>query len=254
MDAAEPMEVVGVVTAPVVSLLVVTPGNVLGTERRFQKDLTIRDLKDKLVLVSGASVETMRLSLRSRDGSKLVAALDDDKKILGSYPVENGLFLDIVDPTITVDEFNDVSKVEKFEISKDEYEKREDSVAAFKRRNKLGRFGEADPAAAKAAEEEAAQKAAAEERLAAGMVVGNRCQVAVPKAPVRRGMVAFNGTTHFKPGIWIGIKYDEPVGKNDGSVDGHRYFDCPPKYGGFVKPVSVTVGDFPEEDFSDDEI
>ena len=53
MDASEPMEVVGVSTAPVVSLLVVTPGNVMGTERRFQKNLTIRDLKDKLVLISG---------------------------------------------------------------------------------------------------------------------------------------------------------------------------------------------------------
>ena len=49
----EPMEVVGVVTSPVVSLLVLTPGSVLETERRFQKDMTIRDLKDKLVLVSG---------------------------------------------------------------------------------------------------------------------------------------------------------------------------------------------------------
>lgn len=254
MDASEPMEVVGVSTAPVVSLLVVTPGNVLGTERRFQKDLTIRDLKDKLVLVSGASVETMQLSLRSRDGTKLITALDDDKKLLGSYPVENGLYLDIVDPNVRIDELTDVSKVEKFEISKDDYEKREDSVAAFKRRNKLGRFSDADPAAAKAAEEEAARRAAEEERLASDMTVGSRCQVAVPKAPVRRGMIAFNGTTHFKPGIWIGIKYDEPVGKNDGSVDGHRYFDCSPKYGGFVKPVSVTVGDFPEEDFSDDEI
>lgn len=249
------MEVVGVVTSPVVSLVVLTPGNVLGTERRFQKDMTIRDLKDKLVLVSGASVETMQLSLKNRDGTKLITALDDDERLLGSYPVENGLYLDITDPTVRIEELTDVSKVEKFEISKDEYEKREDSIAAFKRRNKLGRFGDADPAAAKAAEEEAARKAAEEEQLAAGMVVGSRCQVAAPKAPVRRGAVAFNGTTHFKPGIWIGIKYDEPVGKNDGSVDGHRYFDCPPKYGGFVKPGFVTVGDFPEEeDFSDDEI
>ena len=46
--------------------------------------------------------------------------------------MENGLYLDIVDPTIRIDEYNDVSKVEKFEMSKDDYEKREDSVAAFK--------------------------------------------------------------------------------------------------------------------------
>ena len=42
------------------------------------------------------------------------------------------MYLDIVDPTIRIDEFNDVSKVEKFEMNKDDYEKREDSVAAFK--------------------------------------------------------------------------------------------------------------------------
>jgi hypothetical protein len=40
-------------TAPMVTLLVVTPGNVCGTERRFPKDLTLRDLKDKLVLITG---------------------------------------------------------------------------------------------------------------------------------------------------------------------------------------------------------
>jgi len=254
MDTSEPMEVVGVLTSAVVSLMVVTPGNVMGTERRFPKDITIRDLKDKLVLVTGSSSENMKVTLRSRDGTRHIAALDEDDRLLGSYEVDDGLYLDIKDPTMGVNEFNDVSKVEKFEISKDEYEKREDSVAAFKRRNKLGRFSDADPAAVKAAEAEAARKAAEEEQKAASMAVGSRCEVAVPKAPVRRGMVAFNGTTHFKPGIWIGIKYDEPVGKNDGSVDGHRYFDCPPKYGGFVKPVNVTVGDFPEEDFSDDEM
>ena len=31
-------------------------------------------------------------------------------------------------------------------------------------------------------------------------------------------------------------------------------FECQQKYGGFVRVANVTVGDFPEEGFSDDEI
>lgn len=59
-------------------------------------------------------------------------------------------------------------------------------------------------------------------------------------------------------GIWVGVQYDEPVGKNDGSVKGRRYFACPEGFGGFVRPTAVRVGHYPplDEDLfgSDDEI
>jgi tubulin-specific chaperone B len=66
----------------------------------------------------------------------------------------------------------------------------------------------------------------------------------------------FVGSTEFQPGIWIGIEYDEPLGKNNGTVQGVEYFKCGPNYGAFVRPTRVTVGDFPEEDLfdTDDEL
>lgn len=53
----------------------------------------------------------------------------------------------------------------------------------------------------------------------------------------------------------MGVKLDEPCGKNDGSVGGQRYFTCPAKYGSFVKIVNIRIGDFPEMNpFEEDEI
>ncbi|KAH6610261.1 hypothetical protein Trco_000281 [Trichoderma cornu-damae] len=57
----------------------------------------------------------------------------------------------------------------------------------------------------------------------------------------RKATVRFAGPTHFQVGEWIGVELEEKTGKNDGSVQGERYFDCPMGYGMFVKPMMATI-------------
>uniref|UniRef100_A0A673BPX6 Kinesin family member 13Ba n=1 Tax=Sphaeramia orbicularis TaxID=375764 RepID=A0A673BPX6_9TELE len=68
----------------------------------------------------------------------------------------------------------------------------------------------------------------------------------------KAGTVRYIGVTQFAEGVWVGVELDTPVGKNDGSVGGHRYFHCKPGYGVLVRPdrlscrdrISRRTGDF----------
>ena len=81
---------------------------------------------------------------------------------------------------------------------------------------------------------------------------GMRCEV---RPGGRRGAVAFVGEVPEigGGGHWVGIIFDEPVGKSDGTVKGgQRYFSTDPGRGGFVRGKNVDVGDYPERDIMDE--
>lgn len=85
-----------------------------------------------------------------------------------------------------------------------------------------------------------------------GIEVGMRCENFPGN---RRGKVAFVGIVEELGGggHWVGVIFDEPVGKTDGSAKGKKYFDAPgEKYGGFLRGKNVQVGDFPERDIMDE--
>ncbi|XP_055367632.1 CAP-Gly domain-containing linker protein 1 isoform X4 [Betta splendens] len=54
------------------------------------------------------------------------------------------------------------------------------------------------------------------------------------------GYIQFLGDTQFAPGQWAGIVLDEPIGKNDGSVAGVRYFQCEALRGIFTRPSKLS--------------
>lgn len=234
-----------------IDLEVSRAGSSILSMKRFQKDVTILAFKGKLELISGVPVQNMVLELYNKDNCQL-ATLSDDFSVLGSYPVDSGMRIHVIDKSGGTGDFEDLSKVEKFELSPEEYAKRNDSVRAFKQRMKMGQFKEVDPAEKQRLEEEKLKKAAEEKEKISNMKIGDRCEVTTTGQPTKRGAVQYIGETKFKPGVWIGVQFDEPLGKNDGSVEGHRYFTCPPKYGGFSKAANITVGDFPELGLDDD--
>ncbi|CAO1327841.1 unnamed protein product [Diamesa serratosioi] len=57
----------------------------------------------------------------------------------------------------------------------------------------------------------------------------------------RPGVLKFVGEVKFATGTWCGIHLDEVSGKNDGIVEGERYFTCPPNCGIMVPVAKVSL-------------
>jgi len=232
----------GTLTARDVSLHVSSP--LIRTEKRISPSWTVSHLKGRLETVTGIPPSSMKLTLKF-SGSQDVEIEGEDKEmgtwITGLNPASAELVVSDLRPLAQRNlDLLDASSVEKYTMPEQAYEGLSDSVLAWKKANKLGRF---DPHAP----EHAKQKAdtiwtEAQER---GIEAGKRCQIGEDSS--RRGTVRFVGEVKEIPGLggpWVGVELDEPAGKNDGSVGGVAYFSCPAKHGVFVRPERVVVGDF----------
>ncbi|XP_058242605.1 dynactin subunit 1 isoform X2 [Hemibagrus wyckioides] len=56
-----------------------------------------------------------------------------------------------------------------------------------------------------------------------------------------RGTVAYIGNTLFASGKWVGVILEEARGKNDGTVQGKRYFTCLENHGIFVRQSQIQL-------------
>ncbi|XP_028657334.1 dynactin subunit 1 isoform X2 [Erpetoichthys calabaricus] len=70
--------------------------------------------------------------------------------------------------------------------------------------------------------------------------VGSRVEV-IGKG--HRGTVAYIGATLFATGKWVGVILDDAKGKNDGTVQGKRYFVCEENHGIFVRQSQIQLVD-----------
>eukprot|EP00299_Pterocystis_sp_00344_P011403 c5314_g1_i2.p1 GENE.c5314_g1_i2~~c5314_g1_i2.p1 ORF type:complete len:282 (-),score=70.60 c5314_g1_i2:384-1193(-) len=213
--------------------------------KNFRLDCTIFEVKELVHLHVGTSPEYMKLVLKDRSG-KDIAMLLEDSLCLGYFSPQNGWLLHVEDrdPTHTIAKYQDLrnlSEEDRFKYTDEQYNQRPGTLREFLRNN--------PEAAARIRAERGIRDPEDGKELAEQIQVGQRCEVQLLGGGKERGEVKYIGLLEGNNGYYIGVQLDLPEGRNDGSVKGKRYFTCADKYGIFVMPDKVTVGDFPEEDF-----
>ncbi|KAM0041483.1 putative Ubiquitin-like domain, CAP Gly-rich domain, Ubiquitin-like domain superfamily [Helianthus debilis subsp. tardiflorus] len=229
-------------------LLRVTHSNLktFSSDVRFSLESTVEAVKDKLWKKCGTAVASMSLELYDDTGAK-VSDVNDNSRPFGFYSPLDGYRLHIIDldpSSVTSGGWlEDTSLVEKYKISDEAYDKLDGTYRKFKEK-----LGPRNTSAQGSKMDDDYMK-----DICANIKVGDRCQV---EPGEKRGVVKFVGRAEaLGPGFWVGVQYDEPLGKHDGLVKGTRIFECPPLHGAMVRPDKVKVGDYPERDpFEDEEI
>ena len=67
------------------------------------------------------------------------------------------------------------------------------------------------------------------------------CEWAPAWRRLEKAAAAHVGATLFATGKWVGVILDEAKGKNDGTVQGRKYFTCDEGHGIFVRQSQVLT-------------
>lgn len=114
------------------------------TERRITPTWTVNQLKAKLETMTGVPPGSQRLQLKSPGRPN--QWVDGDEAVIGSWGLMKGSEIEVHDmrPAAARPNFTDLSAVNKYVLPESTYETLPNSVLAWKKNQKLGRF---DPTA-----------------------------------------------------------------------------------------------------------
>ena len=241
---------------------------------RLDLHMTIERVKERFKLHIGTPVDHQRLILK--DNGRVVCEMTDNRKMLGFYSVVPGNEIHVID----TDPYSlsrgggltDVTLVEKYRMTDEAYDSRKGTMRDFIREQrkkdpnfKLKPKGITTMGVGTATADQQAkidsftmneQEVPPGAESVEGIEVGMRCEV---QPGARRGEVMWVGeNAALKAGYWVGVKLDEPLGMNNGTVKGVKLFECGENFGAMVRGKNCTVGDFPDlfglETDSDEEI
>ncbi|KAL8867245.1 MAG: hypothetical protein Q9174_005787 [Haloplaca sp. 1 TL-2023] len=235
--------------APAKDVPVLITSSVGSSERRINPSWTIAYLKGKLESVTGIPPSAQSLALHSSGKEVIISSEEEHITPIALWPLTAYAELHVTSSDSSAPSaVPPLSSVPKYEMPTETYSSLPDTVLAYKKTHQIGRFNPHAPDLKQQKLDELWKEV--EERK---IIVGSRCILA--PSTTRRGSVAYVGLIPEIPGIgpWVGVRLDEPAGKNDGTVSGKRYFDCEPQYGVFVRPDRVEVGDWRELGLDDDD-
>ncbi|QLL32761.1 hypothetical protein HG536_0D02830 [Torulaspora globosa] len=207
----------------------------------FPAEIRLDTLCDRIYPLTGIEPSHMKLIAKDQQGNVLStvdpSAQDNEYQVLNDTRISR-IFVDDTSANPISDRLQPGDEDVGFKLSEEDYAQRENTLLAWKVRNQMGRF---DPAYKEQLDR---SRRLQQERLET-LEIDQRCAVRSEGRPERRGWLRFVGVVpEISPtDIWCGVQFDEPVGKNDGSIKGTVYFGpVSAKYGGFVKPTSVETG------------